>query len=160
MTSLLCIFFCLFSGKSQPNSTDLLVDKVEINTCYANFQQEFNGWKVNAYAPAFRQLIIYEWNEQYTRYHVKSWLMIGELSPIIEKFPNSERIKNKWHSLLEIKDPIINKIGKYYYITLIVDKKKYRIRTKILEYSNTDSEDDPERANKKLFPEQFRESVW
>lgn len=182
MTELLIIFFCLFpsdpkgvpviKGKNTQSHLKFTetVDKIEINTCYADFTQEFNRWKVPVYVPSYQQVIFYDWSPEYQRYHVKDWVMIASLSTIFSNkpvyyykiFPIMQakgEPRNKWYGGLEPEFKAqfsVNKTEEYYVVTVNIEGNKHIVQSKILDYTETDTADDPEKINKKVFDEKYR----
>jgi len=151
--TILAVLFFLFSAGSKP--VEIEVDKIEINTCYADFTQEFNRWKVPVIAPSYKQILVYEWNQEYGRYNIRDWLMIESVQAIL-----SADKRNKWHSMVEERIYYVSMVGEYYHVRVNLHGEIYKLKTKVLTYTECLSEDDPERQNQKLFDEKYRNKIF
>lgn len=133
MIYFLYILLLCSSGYSLTGKDSVItetVDAIECNHCY----EEDGTLK-------FNQFIFYEFSHDYGRSHVMSWFMYhndqhvnGVIRPVVKYDPNSKEWTVKWR----------DRDG---HITRIVKSKVF---------TETWTENDPERENKSLMPEKYR----
>ena len=124
-TMFLLICFMFGSGNSP----------AKIDTYYCDLCIHETYSKYNLEEPDYEELIFYEWSEDYNRYHVIHYVLVG--SDVIYFDPE-----------------------KKIYIIKLTNGRKIKIVSKLFQSAYTIGESDLERQNKKLFPEKFRKTPW
>jgi hypothetical protein len=98
------------------------------------------------------QLIFYEYNHQYKRFDVRSWMLVNDKSTNNIISIHSE--SNGYHTFrFFVEKSVLNDSGEY-----ITTKKKIVIKTKI--FQETITNEDPEVLNKKFLEEKDRNPIW
>lgn len=139
----LCI---LLSNGSRRNVSFDFVDMIELNTCYqydtikdANTKDRQLTTK-----PLYTQLIIYNWNPQYCRYDIASWMILND-----SEGPRYEYHVIKNDNIYSLTIYNVHKDIKRSPQTLI-------FRSKMFSYTDTMVDNDPERWQQKLLPQHER----
>lgn len=84
----------------------------------------------------FRQVIFYDWSSTYHRYHVRAWRLVKDPSQLPQRRWNPASYQCTWHDDHQLRQ---------------VWSPSFR---------ETWSQQDPERANRELLPEDQRVPLW
>ena len=87
---------------------------------------------------SFHQIILWDWNHEYSRYDVQGWEILDD-----------SHVKNLGNILYEYG-------GMQYYVSPFKQKDRKIQTIQATHYRHTQTFKDPERENKKLFPEILR----
>lgn len=162
------LLFLLLFGITlhQPEPNTQYVDKIECHTLHDNF-----GF------PVFSQFIFYEWSSRYHTFIVRQWkiaqvwdktdnehhkLWLQELRQYCDKYKKAEfhhlsgRYLGKFNPIHEW--PKKDNNTDYFVLRYYDDGICYTVMTKL--FSTTDSQIDPEKANRDIVPEEDRNRVF
>lgn len=84
----------------------------------------------------FRQVIFYDWSEDHHRYHVRAWRLVKDSSQLPKRYWDPPYYQCTWHE-----DHLLRQVWS-------------------TAFRETWSQQDPERANRKLLPEDQRVPLW
>ncbi len=120
----------LFAAGPSPNSRGELKERVDLI--------ELNHFYDDLGRHAFDQVIFYEWSPDFRRFHVIAWSLVeGDLQRLPSRVPGSDDTRVQWFD----RDARVNR----------------QVQAKL--YRETWSQQDPERANKRLIDEKYRLSL-
>jgi len=146
MIKFLLILLALYSEKKDSPICEK-IDMIEFNTVMdcKEIKNKDNKERVLEIFPRYTQMILWRWNEEYVRYEAMHWTILKD----------EYGYKNEY---------VVRKVGEYHIVTVMrmftLNKpysKTLTFKTKNLIYSQTTSESDPERLNKKVLEEQYRQ---
>lgn len=146
ITTALCILLILYNEKRDTQTYEK-IDMIEFNTIMdaKEVKNKDNKERTLEIFPRYTQMILWKWNAEYCRYDAMHWVIL----------------KDEYGEKHEY---VVRKIGDYHVVTVMrmfTFEKPYHktlsFKTKNLMYSQTTSESDPERLNKKVLEEQYRE---
>ncbi len=84
----------------------------------------------------FQQVVFYDWSSQHRRYHVRAWRIVKQPSQLPQRFWNPRKIQCTWHDgglMRQVVAPSMRE---------------------------TWTQQDPERINQKVLPEDQRLPLW
>ncbi len=117
----------IFAAGPSPNSRGEIKERVALI--------ELNHFYDDQGQHAFDQVIFYEWSPDFRRFHVIAWSLVeGDLHRLPIKVPGSNDYRVQWYD----RDAKVNR----------------QVLAEL--FRETWSQDDPERANKRLIDEKYR----
>jgi hypothetical protein len=122
------------------------VDMIEINTCleYKEVKDPETKERTTILNPIYTQVIVYNWNAEYCRYEVSSWMIL-----IDSAGPRHDYHVTKHDNIYNLTIYRVNK-------NITNRPQTITLRSKMFRYTKSLAGDDPERYNQKFLAQHER----